>query len=131
MPTQIIDTSLHVAAFPPGYTGPGNLIGNPVNSGGGAKEVFGFFTSSTGNAVQINVGFQPLMVDITDVTGVLLWSWQLGMPATNSIKTATGAVTIDTASNILVTSDLAGNGSVLLSATLCGNAKTICYHIQG
>jgi len=131
MPTQIIDTSLHTAAIPATYTGPGNLVGNPVNSGGGAKEVYGFFTSSTGNAVQINCGFAPLQVDIVDVTGVLAWSWQLGMPATNSIKTATAAVTVDTASNILVTTDLAGNGSVLLSTTLCGNAKVICYHIQG
>ena len=28
MPTQIIDTALHVAAIPAGYTGPGNLVGN-------------------------------------------------------------------------------------------------------
>jgi hypothetical protein len=128
MPTKIIDTSLHVAAFPAGYTGPGTIIGNPVNSQG--KDVFGYFTSD-GNVVQINVGFNPLKVDITDVAGVLMWGWQLGMPATNSIKTATGATTIDTASGITVTTDLAGNGTVTLSATVVGTGKTICYQIQG
>lgn len=131
MPTQIIDTALHTAAIPATYTGPGNLVGNPVGSGGAECDIFGYFTSSTGNAVQINCGFAPMQVEIIDVTGVLTWKWQLGMPATNSIKTATGAMTIDTASNITVTTDLAGNGNVLLSTTLCGNAKTICYHIQG
>jgi hypothetical protein len=128
MPTQIIDTSLHAAAIPATYTGPGNLVGNAVNSQG--KDVYGFFTSA-GNAVQINVGFQPLWVDVTDVAGVLLWSWTLGMPATNSIKTATGATTIDTASGITVATDLAGNGTVTLSATVVGSGKTICYHVQG
>jgi hypothetical protein len=129
MPTQIIDTSLHAAAIPATYTGPGNLVGNAVNSRG--ADVYGFFTSSTGNAVQINVGFAPLQVDIIDVTGVLTWGWMLGIPATNSIKTATAAMTVDTGSAITVTTDLAGNGSVLLSTTLCGNAKTICYHVMG
>jgi hypothetical protein len=129
MPTQIIDTSLHVAAFPPQYTGPGNLIGNPVNSRG--ADVYGFFTSSTGNAVQINVGFQPLQVDVIDVAGVVTWSWMLGMPPTNSIKTATAAMTIDTGSAITVATDVAGNGTVTLSSALCGNAKTICYHVMG
>jgi hypothetical protein len=131
MPTQIIDTSLHLAAFPVGYTGPGNLIGNTVQSGGEACDVYGFFTSSTGNAVQINVGFKPCLVEIVDVTGVLTWRWQWGMPATNSIKTATSATTIDTGSAITVAVDVGGNGIVTLSTTLCGNAKVICYHVVG
>ena len=53
MPTQIIDTSLHVAAIPAAYTGPGNLVGNSVNSQG--KDVYGNFLSA-GNVVQINAG---------------------------------------------------------------------------
>lgn len=128
MPTRIIDTALHVAPIPAAYTGPGTLAGNSVNSQG--KDVSGFFTSD-GNAVQINVGFAPLQVDIVDTAGVLLWAWQLGMPATNSIKTATGAVTVDATSAIVVAVDLAGNGTVTLSAALCGSAKNICYHING
>jgi hypothetical protein len=133
MATQIIDTSLHLAAFPLGYTGPGNLIGNPVQSGGEACDVYGFFTSSTGNAVQINVGFQPLQVDIVDVTGALTWHWQWGMPASNSVKVTLGTIAgvIDTTSAITVTTDIAGNGQVTLSTGLCGNAKNICFHIQG
>lgn len=129
MPTQIIDTALHGATIPATYTGPGNLVGNSVNSIG--KDVYGSFLSSTGNAVQINCGFSPMQVDIVDATGVLMWHWQIGMAATNTIKTATGAVTVDATSAIVVTTDLAGNGSVLLSSALCGNAKTICYAIQG
>lgn len=128
MATQIIDTSLHGAAIPANYTGPGNLAGNCVNSIG--KDVYGFFTSA-GNPVQINCGFSPMQVDIVDVTGVLLWHWQLGMPATNSIKTATGAVTVDATSAIVVATDLAGNGTVTLSAAMVGSAKNICYAIQG
>jgi hypothetical protein len=130
MATQIIDTSLHTAAFPPTYTGPGNLIGNCVDSIGEGADVYGFFTS-TGNIAQINCGFQALSVDITDVTGVLTWHWQLGMPATNSIKTATAAMTIDTTGGITVTSDPAGNTNVSLSAAVCGSGKVICFHIQG
>jgi hypothetical protein len=125
---QIIDTSLHTAVIPPTYTGPGNLVGNCANSQG--KDVYGFFTSA-GQAVQINCGFAPLQVDITDVTGVLTWSWTLGLPATNSIKTATAAMTIDATSAIVVTVDLAGNGTVTLSAALVGSGKVICFHVQG
>jgi hypothetical protein len=130
MPTQIIDTSLHVAAIPATYTGPGNLVGNSVNSQG--KDVYGNFTSA-GNAVQINVGFTPLSVDIMDVTGALMWHWQVGMPAINSVKTTLGTVAcvLDATSAITVATDLAGNGTVTLSAAMVGSAKNICYAIQG
>jgi hypothetical protein len=130
MPTQIIDASLHTTTFPPAYTGPGNLIGNSVQAGDDTCCLYGFFTSA-GNAVQINCGFAPKEVECIDVTGVLVWRWMLGMPASNSIKTATGATTIDTASMFTVTTDLAGNGSVTLSATLVGTGKVISYRIQG
>ena len=128
MPTRIIDTALHGAAIPANYTGPGTLAGNCVNSIG--KDVYGNFTSD-GNVVQINAGFSPMQVDIVDTAGVLLWHWQLGMAATNTIKTATGAVTVDATSAIVVTTDLAGNGLVTLSAALVGSGKNICYAIQG
>jgi hypothetical protein len=130
MPTQIIDASLHTTAFPPQYTGPGNLIGNCVNAGDPLSDTIGFFTSA-GNAVQINVGYAPMQVDIADITGVLQWRWQLGMPANNSMKTATAAMTVDTTGAIVVSSDLAGNGQVTLSATLVGTGKVICFHVQG
>jgi hypothetical protein len=94
------------------------------------NDVFGYFTSA-GNAVQINTGFAPLQVDITDVTGVLVWHWQLGLPATNTIKQAAAAMSVDTTSAIVVTTDLAGNGNVLLSAATVGTGKVICFHVQG
>jgi hypothetical protein len=131
MPTRIIDASLHGSTIPATYTGPGTLAGNCVQAGGGAvPDVYGNFTSD-GNVVQINCGFRPLLVDITDVAGVLMWQWQLGMPATNSIKTATAAVTVDATSGIVVTVDLAGNGTVTLSAALVGSGKNILFHIAG
>jgi hypothetical protein len=133
MATQIIDTSLHGAAFPATYTGPGNLIGNCVQSGGEACDVYGNFTSSTGNTAQINCGFQALQVDIVDVTGAITWHWQYGMPATNSVKITLGTVAgvLDTSGAITVSSDPAGNTNVTLSTTVCGNAKNICFHVQG
>ena len=106
MPTQIIDTSLHVAPIPATYTGPGNLVGNSVNSIG--KAVYGNFTSSTGNAVQINCGFAPMRVDVFDITGVLSWTWQFGMPATNTIKNAA----VDATSAIVVATGVGGTGTV-------------------
>jgi hypothetical protein len=130
MPTQIIDTSLHTAAFPATYTGPGNLVGNAVQAAPEGSDVFGYFTSA-GNAVQINCGFQALQVDIMDVAGVLIWHWQLGMPATNSFKSAAAALSVDTSGAITVSSDPAGNTNVTLSAALVGTGKVICYHVQG
>jgi hypothetical protein len=130
MPTQIVDTSLHSSSFPATYTGPGNLIGNCLSSGDDASDVYGYFTSA-GNAVQINCGVAPKLVEVTDVTGVLMWRWQLGLPATNTIKTATGAMTVDTTSAIVVTTDPAGNALATLSAALCGTGKVIYFHVQG
>jgi len=130
MPTQIIDASLHTTAFPPTYIGPGNLIGNCIQANTASADVFGFFTSA-GNAVQINCGFAALQVEITDVTGVLMWKWQLGMPATNTMKSAAAALSVDTTGAITVTSDPAGNTNVTLSAALVGTGKVICFHVQG
>ena len=130
MPTQIIDGSLHTSVIPPTYTGPGNLVGNAVNAGDPLTDILGYFTSA-GNAVQINCGFAALQVDIVDVTGVLIWHWQIGMPATNSMKSSAAALAVDTTGAITVTSDPAGNTQVTLSAALCGTGKVICYHVQG
>lgn len=131
MPVSIIDTSLHTTTIPSTYTGPGTLVGNSVNSQG--KDVFGFCSSVGGNTIQINVGFQPLMVSIVDTTGSLEWSWQFGFPANNSVKWTLGSVAavMDTTGQIVVVTDLSGNGTVTLGATLCGSGKNICYQISG
>ena len=130
MATQIIDASLHTTAFPPTYTGPGNLIGNCVQAQVQGADVWGYFTSAN-NPVQINCGFLATTVDLVDVTGILTWHWQLGMPATNSIKQATAAMTIDTTGAITISSDPAGNTNVTLSAAVVGTGKVICFHVQG
>lgn len=131
MPVSIIDTSLHAAAIPPTYTGPGNLVGNSVNSQG--KDVFGYCNSVGGNTIQINCGFQPLSVSIIDTTGNLEWSWQFGFPANNAVKWTLGTVAavMDSTGQIVVTTDLAGNGQVTLGLTLCGSGKNLCYWITG
>ncbi len=133
MATQVIDTALHLAAFPPGYTGPGTLIGNCVNSGGVVCDVYGFFTSSTGNDVRIDVGFKALQVDILDATGAIMWHWRWGMPANNTIKMTLGTIAgvVDTTGAIVVVAGLGGTGQVNLSQALCGNGKNICYRVQG
>jgi len=130
MPTQIIDTSLHTSAIPATYVGPGNLVGNCQHSGDDACDIYGFFTSA-GNAVQINCGFAPKLAEAIDVTGVLTWKWQLGLPATNTLKSSASAMSIDTTSAIVVTTDPAGNALVTLSAALVGSGKTIQFHVQG
>ena len=130
MPTQIIDGALHTSAIPATYTGPGNLVGNCASAGDDASDVYGYFTSAN-NVVQINSGVLAKCVDIIDVTGITTWHWQLGMPATNSIKTTAAATAVDTTGAITISSDPAGNTNVSLSAALCGTGKVICFHVQG
>lgn len=139
MTTSIIDTAFHGTSFPAGsiYTGPGTLIGNPINSPeGSAQGVSGFFTSN-GNAIQINVGFVPTRVEIVNTTDGITWMWEFGMPAANSVKTTLGgsfASVQDTGSAITVTGSVTdgsgGIGTVTLSATLAGTAKNITYKVN-
>lgn len=137
MATSIIDTAFHGTSFPTGYTGPGTLIGNPINSPEASSQaVSGKFTSN-GNAVQINTGFVATSVEIVNITDGITWSWQYGMPAANSIKTTLGgslASVQDTGSAITtsgsITDGTGGIGTVTLSATLCGTAKNITYTIK-
>lgn len=137
MANLIIDTSLHVAAFPTTYTGPGTLIGNPLQSGSQDTELYGYFTSVTSDTVTINVGFQPLKVEIFNETDGIEWTWMYGMAATHTIKNVHSGPTIttDTGSAIVpseaANTGPAGNWTVLLSTTLCGAAKNIIYHISG
>lgn len=137
MTTNIIDTAFHGTSFPAGYTGPGTLIGNPVNSpAGSAQGVSGKFTSN-GNATQINCGFFVTKVKIVNTTDGITWEWQLGMPAANSVKTVLGGSLTsaqDTGSAITTAGSLTdgtgGIGSVTLSTTLCGTSKNITYEIH-
>lgn len=60
--------------------------------------------TADGAALTINPGFQPRRVILYDPASVLKWEWALGMPITDSYKFATGAMTIDTNSAIVVSS---------------------------
>lgn len=137
MTTNIIDTTLHVAAFPTTYTGQGTLIGNPCQGADIRQLVAGSFTSN-GNATQLNVGFAPLFVKVMNNTDGISWEWRQGMPAANTIKTTYGgslASVVDTTSQVTLTSDNGqspGNvDTVLLGTTLNGTAKSIAYWIEG
>lgn len=132
--TDIIDGGTYVRAT--NYTGPGTIDGHCLNAGGVAQMLSGYFTSA-GNAVQINTGFKPRLVEAFNETDVLLWRWQHGMAAANSLKfNGTGpAITVDTGTMIAISTDSpvgdAGNHTVTLHATLCGTSKNITFVIRG
>jgi hypothetical protein len=134
MTTSIIDPSIHGAAFPATYTGPGTLIGNCRQAGGIEEDVSGYFTSA-GNAVQVNVGFRPLHIRVVNVTDVIIWEWFYGFPATNALKVVTaGTITVDTGSAIVPSEssqNQSGNWIVTLSAAAVGTSKLITFIIEG
>lgn len=131
MAVNIIDGGLHGSAFPATYTGPGNLIGNCIQSLG--KMLAGFCTSVSGNTIQINCGFAPLAVTVCDMTGNLEWYWQVGFPANSTLKYTLGTIAgvVDTTGQITVTTDPAGNAQVNLGLTLCGAAKLLSFQVIG
>lgn len=128
---DVIDTALHTTTFPAGYTGPGTLIGNPKHSSV-AKEMSIFFTS-TGNAVAIPLGFEPLRIKVVNDTDGVTWEWFRGMAATHSIKNTSATDTADdTTSGIVVSGDFAhGNCLLTISAAAAGSAKTIAVNVAG
>lgn len=132
MTTSIIDGALNVSSFPTTYTGPGTLIGNVRKMGDVSNHQWYNYVSN-GNAVQIDCGFIARKVVVKNVTDGLMWEWQYGMPAADSYLTTISAPTIalNTASQITVNDELAGNGYVTLGATLNGTSKNICVEIIG
>lgn len=131
MATNIIDVSVHGSSFPTGYTGAGTIAASSKVSGGIINQAHGFFTSNN-NATQINIGFRPLKIKVFNLTDVIVWEWQYGFGATQSAKTVTaGTLTIDTTSQIVISTDLAGNHTVTLGATLNGTGKVLSYAIEG
>ena len=133
MTTNIIDTSVHGSSFPAQYTGPGTIAAAAKNAGGVCEMSAGFFTSN-GNPTQINVGFRPIEIRVVNLTDGIVWDWQYGFGATQSIKTVLGgslAETLDTSSAFTISTDLAGNHTVTLSAAANGTAKSLVYNITG
>jgi hypothetical protein len=141
MTTNGIDVTFHGSSFPATYIVPGALqvlgftstanllIGNPLFSDDG--DISGYFTGA-GNVVDIPVGTEVAAVTITDVTDNIRWDWYRGMAATNTIKTvAAGTRTVDTTSAISVSTDLAGNSTITLSAALAAASSLLIYEIEG
>lgn len=134
MTIDVIDTSLHVASIPTGYTGPGTVVGNASGAGGTISDVSVFFTS-TGNVTDVLIGFRPKKIEIINDTDSIKWEWMRGMAATHSVKTTFSGPTVamDTTTAISVTEAATGSGNwkVTLSAGLCGTSKLICGWIEG
>lgn len=133
MTTNVIDGALSVSAIPTGYTGPGTLVGNARKMGDVSNYQWYNYTSNA-NATQINCGFTPRRVKVINTTDGLTWEWQYGMPAANSVKTTLGgsfASVQDTSSQITISTDLAGNSTLTLGATLNGSAKNLCVELAG
>ena len=131
MSTKYIDLNIHGSSFPSTYIGSGTLIGNPIVTVGGMIAASGYFTG-TGDAVVIATGFQPTRVRVIDETDVIIWEWDRGLAATHTIKQVTaGTTTVDTTSAIVVSTDLAGNSTVTLSAALAVSGSNLIYRIEG
>lgn len=131
MPTDVIDTALHLPAFPTAYAGPGTLIGNPVQANNG--RVLSCFFTSDGNPVVVPLGFLPVYIKIVNDTDGIAWEWIRGLAATHSTKlTGAADLAVDTTGAVVVSGDtLDGNMLVTLSAALCGTAKNIVVLVFG
>lgn len=131
MTTSVIDVTLHGSSFPATYIGDGTLIGNPLLSLDGVIAITGYFTGP-GNAVSIPLGFQPTYIIVADETNVITWEWFRGQAAGHCWKSvAAGTMTIDTTSEISVSTDAAGNTTVTLGATLAASSANLSYRIEG
>jgi hypothetical protein len=86
-------------------------------AGGVASAAAGGYTGDGSGSFTLFCGFSPKWVKIVDITGVLVYEWIQGMPATNSVKTVTGGTTtIDTNSAIV-------SGSSIITETTAGVYK--------
>ena len=131
MATKYIDINLHASSFPATYTGVGTLIGNPLVTDPGTERISGYFTG-TGDAVIIPLGTQPTHISVVDVTGNIVWEWYRGLAATNTLKNvAAGTRTVDATSALVVSVDLAGNGTLTIAAAVAVNTNLLIYSIEG
>lgn len=131
MTTNVIDTTIHGSSFPTGYTGAGTIAASCKNAGGIINQANGFFTSNN-NATQINLGFRPLKITLINITDVIKWEWFYGFGATQALKTVTGGtMTVDTGTAFSVSTDLAGNHTLTISAAANGNAKALVFSVDG
>ena len=92
----------------------------------------GKFTSDN-TIANIQCGFSPKFIRVVNTTDVIIWEWNEGLAATNTIKVVTaGTTTIDTGTAISVPVDagkatVQGSVSFNISAAAAGNAKAISW----
>jgi len=132
MATKYIDTAISGSSFPTTYIGSGTLAANCITSGGVVNLTTGNFTSS-GDAVVINIGFQPRRISVLNETDTILWGKQVGMSAANCTKITSTTLSVETASDILFNQANTGEGvwTITLSSTLAGTSKAISFVIEG
>lgn len=131
MATKYIDSA--VFARSANYTGVGTIDANCRNSATIHNLHTGDFTS-TGDDVVINLGFKPRRITVINETDGITYQRIVGMAAANSVKFVLGgslAGTLNTATAIVETDNLAGNYSVTIPAATAGTAKHIVYAIEG
>lgn len=132
MATKYIDTAISGSSFPTTYTGSGTLAASCLTSGGVVNLTTGNFTS-TGDAVVVNIGFQPRRVTVLNETDTIRWGKLVGMAAANCTKETSSTLSVETASDILFSQANVGDPvwTVTLSSTLCGTSKAIVFVIEG
>lgn len=130
--TKYIDTAISGSSFPTTYVGSGTLAANCITSAGVVNLTTGNFTSG-GEAVVINLGFQPRRISVLNETDTILWGKQVGMTAANCTKITSTTLSVETGSDILFNQANVGEGvwTVTLSSTLVGTSKAISFVIEG
>ena len=102
------------------------------NSGGINNRSSVAFANADGNIKSIDLGFVARAVWVINETDNIQWSKHHLQAAANCVKTVgAGTQTIDTGSNILITSEGSGKSNVTLSATVVPSGKNVVVMIEG
>lgn len=103
--------------------------GSATSQAAGITEFATGVATGDGTALTITVGFKARAVQVFDVTGVIMWEWMEGMPATNTIKTiAAGTMAVDTGSAIVVNTD---GRTITVSSGANVSAHALVWAAQG
>lgn len=74
--------------------------------------------AADGNALTINLGFQPRRVKLYDPAGVITWEWVQGLPTGDSFKSSASALAVDTTGELTVTSKDAETAAAIAAGTI-------------
>lgn len=104
------------------------MLASPTRKGDGVVRCMDGAITSDGTAVTLTLGFIPTYFLLVNQTDVILWEKLRGMAAANCLKVVTaGTTTLDTGSAVVINSD----GTVTISATAAGTAKSLLWLAQG